>query len=78
MKAPEMVQAIQKTEDNIHKAIAQAIQDELKALSNKTGLRINSLDIGLTDITALGDSTNNYVLESVIIYAGLPTGIYKI
>ena len=73
-----MVQEINNTEKNIHNAIAQTIQDELNALSNKTGLRIGSLAIDLMDTTFIGDSTTTYTIGSVIIYANLPTGIRKI
>jgi len=78
MKAQEMVQEISNTEKKINNAIAQTIKDEINALSNKTGLSINSLAIDLMDTTAIGDSVEAYSLQGVTIYAGLPTGIHRI
>ena len=80
MKATEMVQAIQKAQDNIHDAIEQAIKDELSALSILTELDIDGISINLMEDTRITDISKTYAVQNVSISAKLPSaisGIYE-
>ena len=75
MKAQEMAQAIQKAQNNIHNAIAQAIAAELSALSILTELDIDGISISLMEDTRIGDIYKTYAVQNVSIDAKLPSAI---
>lgn len=75
MKAQEMAQEIYKAQEKIQNAIAQAIADELNALSIRTELDINGIDISLIETTTISDSYKTYAIQNVSIHAELPNAI---